>query len=231
MTDAVRPPSRGVQWAMVAAIVAALALISLPSWGRYLAFFNVREVEVRGTRFVRGEDILKRLATDTTHSVWERTDSLEARVKGHPQVRDAVVRRRLPGKLIVEIEENLPVALVPGARGLRAYDEEGRVLPIDLTRTGPDLPIAERADTALLHLLADLGRERPSMFAQISEVRVEGKEQLRFIIGGLQVLLMRGHGVERFDELSSVQRDLARRRLVPVELDLRFKDQVIARFP
>ncbi len=225
------PPKQRKRALRLAGIVSLLILVTLPLWGRSLAFFRVHEVEVRGMRYVDAKEILDRLAIDTTWSVWSRLDTLERRVERHPQVRSAQVVRRLPGKLVVEIEENAPVALVPGPRGLRAFDEEGRVLPIDLTRTPADLPIAERADTLLFQLLADLAREQPALFARISEVRVANKEQFRFIVGDIPVLVMRGQGVERFEELSSVQRDLARRGMVPVELDLRFKDQVIARLP
>jgi hypothetical protein len=42
---------------------------------------------------------------------------------------------------------------------------------------------------------------------------------------------LRGLVADRMEELSSVRRDLARKQIVPAELDLRFKDQVIVRLP
>jgi cell division protein FtsQ len=216
---------------IVAGIIGFVCLTMVTVPGTSPRVLRVHDVEVRGTRFATASDIVARLDIDTLHSIWEPLDSLEARVERHPQVEDARIRRWLPSTLIVEVTENLPVAFVPGRSGLRAYDEDGKALPLDPSRIPTDLPIISAPDTGVLRLLADLRADRPDVFARISEVRLVGKDQLRFELLDVPVLAMRNVGAERFDELSSVQHDLARRRIVPVELDLRFKDQVIARVP
>ena len=213
------------------ALFVVLAGTTVSWWGHDLAFFRIHDVEVRGTRFARPSEIAARLSVDTMTSIWSSLDTLRMRVERHPQVRSASVRRWLPSKIVVEVVENDPIALMSGPKGMRAYEESGRALPLDPARVPTDLPIVERADTSVLRLLADLKVDNPDMFAQISEVRLVGKDQLRFVLLDVSVLAMRGLGAERFQELSSVRRDLAKRRIVPAELDLRFKDQVIARLP
>lgn len=218
---------------IIAGAVSAICLtmLAVPWWGRHLAFFRVHEVEIRGTRFTRASDIAARLGVDTLFSIWSPLDSLEARVERHPQVQDAQISRWLPSTLIVEIIENLPLAFVPVGSGLRVYDETGTALPLDPSKVPTDLPIISAADTGVLRLLADLRADRPDVFARISEIHLVGKDQLRIELLNVAVLAMRTVSAERFDELSSVERDLARRRIAPLELDLRFKDQVIARVP
>lgn len=228
---ALRGPRWGRRIAAALVLLGALAVVTVPWWGRPLAFFRLHDVEVRGTRFARASEIAARLQVDTNTSIWISLDTLEARVERHPQVRSARVRRWLPSKLVVEIMENEPIALVPGTRGMRAYEESGRALPLDLARVPTDLPIVERPDTSVFRLLSDLKADNPEMYARISEVRFVGKDQLRLMFLDVPVLALRGLVAERLDELSSVQRDLARKQIVPVELDLRFKDQVIVRLP
>ncbi|MBL8958573.1 MAG: FtsQ-type POTRA domain-containing protein [Gemmatimonadetes bacterium] len=232
MSDEAVPAPRRFKpgWFVVAALV-GLVLWTVPWWGRDLAFFRAQFVEVRGTRYARPEEIRRRLGIDSTASIWMSVDTLARRAERHPQVRSARVSRRLPGTFVVDVEENEPVAFVPGTKGLRAYDENGRLLPMDPTRVDADLPIAERPDTALLHLLADLRVELPELFARVTEVRLGGREEFRLYFDGIPVRVRRGDGAERFDGLSSVLRDLASRGVTPLELDLRFKDQVIARLP
>ncbi len=212
-------------------VVTLLILAAVPLWGRKLAFFRVHEVQVRGARYVHPAEILAILKIDSTVSIWSSFDSLEARVARHPQVHEARLRRWLPSTIIVEITENLPVALIQSGSGLRPYDENGEALPLDPSVTPTDLPVLSGPDTAVLRFLADLRSARPALFDRISEVRLIGKDQLRIELSDVSVLTMRDVSADRFDELSSVQRDLARRRIIPVELDLRFKDQVIARVP
>ena len=142
-------------------VLGALVLAGLPWWGRSLAFFRVQRVEVRGATYARPADIVARLGVDTLASVWDPVAPLERKVRAMTAVRDAHVTRRLPSTLVVTIDEVLPIALVPGSKGLQAVDEGGHVLPIDPSVQALDLPVAERADTAVLRLLADLRASLP----------------------------------------------------------------------
>lgn len=218
-------------WIAAAVGILLVLVLTTPWWGRDLAFFRVRHVEVRGTRFAPPSDIAAGLRIDTMFSIWNALDSLRTRAEGHPQVRQARVVRKLPGTLVVIVDENLPIAFVPTATGLKAYDETGRLLPLDPSRVAVDLPIVARADTTILRLLGDLKAQLPDVFARVSEVRRVNRDELRIQFIDVPVRAMADVSVDRFLELSSVKADLERRRLHPVELDLRFKDQVIARLP
>jgi cell division protein FtsQ len=215
-------------------IVAALAAaVAAPLWGPRvlgkLAYFRVRQVEIVGTKYIPPRDILDRLAVDTTASVWDSPTPLEARIADHPEVRSVTIRRKLPGTLVVEVDEKPPVALVPGGSGLRVFDETGVALPIDPSRTVVDAPILSRRDTAALRLLGSLRSRLPAVYQQVSEVRPTAAGELWMRVGAVPVRVMSGAGVERLLEIEPVVRDLERRRLLLVELDLRFRDQVIAR--
>jgi cell division protein FtsQ len=229
--NATPPRPRRLRWYLMAAGLVVAGLLATPWWGRDLAFFRVQQVEVRGTRYARPADIAARLALDTTVSIWNAVDSLRARAERHPQVHSARISRRLPSTLVVTVEENLPVALVPAAGGFKAYDDSARVLPLDPARWGVDLPIVPRADTAVFRLLGELKAEQPEFYARISEARRVGKDEILLQLVEVTVRAMLDLRADRMLQLSSVERDLARRRLRPVELDLRFKDIVIARLP
>lgn len=239
MRDTTVPESEGgaprrrlrLRWYLLAIVLAAIGIWSMPWWGHDLAFFRVQEVEVRGTRFARPADIAARLKVDTMFSIWGEFDSLRVRVEAHPQVRSARLTRRLPSTLVVTVEENLPIALVPGPSGFKVYDDSGRVLPLDPARWGVDLPIVPRADTAVFRLLGDMRAEWPEYYARVSEARRVGSDEVYLQLVDVGVRAMLDLSAERLLQLSSVEADLAKRRLRPVELDLRYKDLVIARLP
>jgi cell division protein FtsQ len=229
-------------------ISAAMAMVASPWWGpralSRLDFFHVRTVELQGLRYAKAPELVRALAVDTTESVWQPLDSLVAIMEAQPMVLRAVIERDLPGTLRVLVTERVPVALVPTKTGLRPADRTGTVLPIDPAAVPLDLPIASAADSAMLSALDAIRADAPELYARISEVRKAGKHELRFTVTGSTIgasgpamantLLVRTNDdvtVARFKDILPVEADLARNHLRAVELDLRFREQVIARQP
>lgn len=216
-------------------LVAGAALLTSPVWGRAalqrIPFFRVRTVEIEGLRYLDPSVVAERLAVDTLDSVWEDADRLAARVMGHPQVARVEVDRRLPATLVVRVTENLPVALVRSAEGFRAFDAAARPLPIDPSRTPVDAPILARRDTALLRLLGELRAQAPALYGRISDVRRAGAAELVVRLPALPVRAMADVSADRLADVLLVEADLARRGTRARELDLRYRDQVVARLP
>lgn len=219
-------------------------------------FFHVRAVEVQGVQYLDPSTVLDRMAIDTMRSVLDDYTPLITRVKSLPQVADVSITRKLPGTLVVTIRENLPVALSPSPRGLEAVDSAGVVLPIDPTSADLDLPIALQRDVGMLKLLGALRSHEPILFRRISEIARDGRDgvvmQLERRTTGatpavdsakidssavvaaiaprvLRVRALLGVSVSRLADIFPVESDLLRRRANVAELDLRYRDQVIAR--
>lgn len=239
MTDAPQPWRRRLRLAGLG--LAAAALVATPWWGRAalssLDFFRVRRVEVEGARYVNPDEIVSRLRIDTTASVWGDVAIWERRVRQHPSVRDARIERRLPGTLVVRVTENPPVALVQAAAGLMPVDAAGKSLPIDPSTVDVDLPVLAVRDTTALRVLGELRATAPMLFARIGEVRRLSRGDYVFRIApdatapSHDILASADVSAARLTEIIPVEQDLARRKLSATELDLRFRDQIIARLP
>jgi cell division protein FtsQ len=224
-------------WRVLGAVVATALAASSPWWGprtlSAMPYFRLRRVELEGARYLSPSDVLARLHVDTSRSVWDDPSDLERRIARHPQVASVEVRRKLPGTLVVHVTENAPVALVPTARGLVPVDHAARVLPIEPSRVDMDLPIVAHRDTAAMRFLAELRERAPALYDRVSEVRrpaapmVPG--ELEIVVPPLLVRVGAGMTADRFADILPVEQDLARRRLRAAELDLRFRDQVVAR--
>jgi len=239
-------------WKMLGGIF-LVAVIMAAAWGvrsaaRQMAFFRVRSVEVRGVRYLQPNEVLTRLKVDTLMSLWDDLEPLRERVRHHPQVSDVTITRRLPGTLVVTIQENQPVALVQSSTGLVPYDSVGHVLPIDPARINLDLPIVATSDPVLLKLVGAIRYTVPRVFSRIEEVRRTGRDEILLTLsrsdvqharaagdtaasngGTVRVRIPLGLSVERLADIFPVENDLARRQVHVGELDLRYRDQVIAR--
>jgi cell division septal protein FtsQ len=224
------------------------ALIIGGAWGirtagRSMAFFRVRSVEIRGVRYLQPNEILARLKVDTLMSVWDDLEPLRERVRHHPQITDVTITRRMPGTLVVTVHENQPVALIQTRAGLLPYDSIGRQLPIDPSRVNLDLPIVATNDPALLKLVGAIRYAAPNVFSRLEEVRRTGRDEILLTLsrrarapgdstksqGMLRVRVPIDLSVERLTDIFPVENDLARRQAHVDELDLRYRDQVIAR--
>lgn len=229
------PAPRRPRWGRRIAAVAILFSVTSPLWARpifsRMEFFRVRRVEVRNARFTPPEEIRKRLGIDTTFSIWNDLEPLKRRVAEYKQVGAVRISRRFPSTLVVTVDELQPVALVTARSGLQAYDASGRALPLDPSRTPVDVPVLERADTALLRFLGQLQAVNRDLFARVNVLRRLGRDDLELDLVTFSVRIRPDIGVERLAQISSVEAELARRQARPRELDFRFRDQVIARFP
>jgi cell division protein FtsQ len=236
-----KPPTPEVTATGIRQPAVRLSLIGLgvvlvlgsPFWGplllRRLTFFRVHRVEIVGARYVAPRDILSRLHVDTMASVWAPTGPLAARVASHPEILHAVVRRKLPGTLVIEIVERVPIALVPAPSGFRVYDERGVALPIDPARMPVDVPVLMERDTTVLRLLGAMRVARPALYERVSAVRRAGRDELILQLKTEPVRVMQDVTLERLADIEPVEADLSRKQLRVAEIDLRYRDQVIAR--
>ena len=220
-------------WRAPALVVGAFVLLTLPWWGvrvlSHVSYFRARRVEVYGTHFLQPRQVLDRLRIDTTTSIFTDLGVLERRLALDPQIHSARIERRLPGTLLVRIEETLPAALVPTANGLRAADGSGRILPLDPSHVPVDLPVLPARDTALLRLLAEVRSRAPALYEQINTAHRAASSELSLSLANLTVRAPADVSAERLADIVPVERDLSRRRARAIEIDLRYRDQVIAR--
>jgi len=213
--------------------IGALLVITIPLWAplfmRRMDFFRVRRLEIVGTRYIPTTEIVARAHVDTTRSVWDPMGPITDRVKAHPGVERVAVKRKLPGTLVITVTEYQPIALVSGPQGFRVFDERGVALPIDPSRVDVDAPVLASPDPLLLHLLAGMRRSLTPLYRRVSEVRRIGTHELLLQLDSGPVRAMSTVSLDELNQIDAVEEDLRKRAVHAAELDLRYKDQIIAR--
>lgn len=123
--------------------------------------FRVAEVEVRGAVRLREHDVLAWAGLDGQVQIWQvDAAEVERRLRRHPLVAGAAVRRDWPNRLVIELLEREPVAYLPYYDRWLAVDAEGMVIdladapPAGVPRleTGapPDLRVGQRLPEPVL---------------------------------------------------------------------------------
>lgn len=208
--------------------------------------FRVEAIELEGARFLELDEAIRTAAVEPGSSVWDDPAAWESRLEAHALVRSARVRRRLPATLVLVVEEEEPVALVP-TPVLEPVDRMGRYLPLDPAQHRLDLPVIrprpatdseERPSQAqVLPLTRAVERLRadPVFFGRVSEVSVEQDGSLSIRWGADPEVVFRLDGVVEPQRVKQGVEVLAHalqadRRRQPRAVDLRFADQVVVRY-
>jgi cell division protein FtsQ len=233
-------------------LVATLALAGLWAGGTRapealasMETFKVREIEVRGLRYLEEEEAVGLLAVDPLTSVWADLEVNSDRLRAHALVESVRITRRIPGTLVVHVTERIPVALVPTPT-LEPVDAEGVRLPIDPAEHRLDLPVLElsevlREGASVLpdrarRLAAEVGRlqQADTAFLQrVSEVRWQKDDAVlaRWSEPRVAFLLWPGTSPGRLRQGLAVLGDALARNpnVMPSLVDLRYADQVVVR--
>lgn len=228
-------------------VVASVAagILAAPRVLPALPGFEVRRVEISGTKLLAPQEVLRSAGIRDGQSVWESSEGWEAALERHPVVAEAAVSRRLPGTLRLVVQEKQPVAYVADG-ALTPVTAAGERLPVDPTRAVADLPIARGPEgmdggdvpPLLLSEAERLARMDPSLFAEVSEIRAQDAEGSVFLLRHREadIVIPAGAQADRLVELRSVLADLDGRAEGldaggVARIDLRFADQVVVRLP
>lgn len=131
-----------LKWLLLALCVTALAGagVAAPHTMRRMDSFNVKRVEVRGTRYLAPHEALRQSGITAGSSVFDDLEAWQQALERHPLVTQARVERDLPSTVRIHVTEADPVALVR-APELRPVRADGRVLPVDPAEVDLDLPV------------------------------------------------------------------------------------------
>jgi len=156
--------------------------------------FRVASVEIHGQRFVSLDQVEKKFLPDRERSLlWVPLQERRRAIEQIPWVRSAAVRRVLPGRLWVSVEERTPVAFLWTPAGLALVDGEGVVLepppeasftlPVVRGVTEREPPAQRRAKMQrFASVLQELRAADARASEQISEMHVGDAQDLRVVL-------------------------------------------------
>ncbi len=244
----VRPRRRGTAQRLVLTLQAAgIGLVALVAvwlgWQQVFASERLRvaQLEVHGNHFLSEGEVRELIGPALGENVLTLDiEALKGRLRASPWVAEAVVSRRLPAALRVEIHERVPLALAELDR-LYLMDADGGLIEIYGPRTAAfDLPIVRgllgveeesrrdraRRAGALLFDLAELGNE-------VSEVSVLPSGELKVVLRGAGETLVFGDPPYRQRLLTflSLRKELAERVPDAEHFDLRYRGRIYAKRP
>jgi cell division protein FtsQ len=211
---------------------------------------QVRQVGIEGVRIVPSADIFHLAAVPMDRRLYDvPLSEVRARVRQNPFVKDAAVLRDPPDRIVIQVEERVPLAVIVTNR-MYYVDTEGMVLPLVRSDSVFDLPVITGAanlqqcetgkrlshpairEALLLVRAAQLLDD--GMYRRISEIHIEPSGDLFMYTADAGVPVVLGHGdmtskLEKFHEFWTTF-VTTRGAQALASVDLRFADQVVVRW-
>jgi cell division septal protein FtsQ len=247
---------RGWLWLAAGVALLCVCAIALYRWGDQLKaraisarafivdspYFYVREIQVRGGNKVGGSEIVAIAGLRHGMNLWKiEPAAIENKIAKHPWVRRVLVRREFPRRIVIEVEERKPRAIVAMGR-LYYVDSDGIVFkevgegenvefpmltglrPEELTAANP--AIRSRIQDAIR-----LGELMAKDSHSLSEIHFESSDRLVLYTTAYPVALRMGSGdweakLQRLDRVLTLWKGHENRL---ASLDMSFRDQVVAR--
>lgn len=223
------------------------AAIGARIWRNELPVGGVR---IEGTRVVPEADIFHLAAVPMDSALFDvDLAAIRKRIRQSPYVKHVAVQRDPPDRVLIQVEERVPVALVV-ADGMFYCDADGVLMPAIRSENAFDLPIltgvaglqpcvagkrlTHPVIREALHLVMVAERLDDALYRRISEVHITSTGDLVLYTADAGIPVTVGHGdittkLEKFTAFwSSVVTSRGVQSLASV--DLRFADQVVVRW-
>jgi len=251
------PPRRGTRLprphrsvVMAAAVVLAVgmsvAVSNASRWGRTASSFHLAQVDVLGNLVLTDAEVVALSGLEMgTNLLTVSTREVEEAVRRSPRVRRVRASRALPDRLIVTLDETVPVAMVSVAPGKALeVSMHGELLPAVERSAFVDVPLITGAESDggrppapedlrdALELIVKAKESAPLLAAEMSEVKIAPGSGLVIytVADGAEIRVGSGaldaRGMRR---LAMVLSDLRSRGVKAESIDMRFRDQIVVR--
>lgn len=205
-----------------------------------LEILKVREIEIRGNHHLSAEELSIMTNIERGNILKIGLESLRNSVLKSPWVKEAVVRRELPGIIRVSLTERVPEAMIDYGDSFYLVDGEGVIIERIRDRGGYLLPLISGVDLsenrlgenctsrglieglALLRFLKEKGLGRDDI-----ELVAQDPEDLAMNLSGRQIKVGAGNFQEKFNRLNEIEKELGRKGVLSNLIDIRFPGKVI----
>lgn len=231
---------RSVLVQLIKPFLLALVLVGLPVaaalWTLSSPTFRLRQVQIGGASRVSTAEVATALAPLKGHHLLKLSlVDVEQRLARNPWIAGATIRKELPDKVLVQVHERQPVALLRQDSDLYYVDDRSFIIApydpssqVDLVQLSPVEGVSVDVDEAL-QVAAAFERGVPAWGSGLSEIEILGLAGYRLHTASLPfpVLVSTDRVEQQVRKLEEILPEIERRYEVITAVDLRFVDQIV----
>jgi len=213
------------------------------------SYFRVREIAVEGGRKIPKETLLSLTVMEGMPNLFSvRLKEVVKRLESHPWIEQVQVRKVFPDKILIQVDERKPMAIVQ-LDELYYVDTQGEIFSPVRDRDEYNYPYltglsrrvlekdpeeAKRLIAKALEFLRIVGQEKMPPLGEISEIHMEAVFGIRCFtkVEGVEIRMGWEDFGEKLRRLSLIWADLRRRGLSAASIDCSdLKRMVVRKVP
>lgn len=206
--------------------------------------FNIKEIDIQGLNRLKEKEVLGLLSLELPQNIFHMDlRRARERIETHPRIKEAIIHRRPPERIIIRVKEREPLALINREGDFLGIDSSGVPFPLIEPLKGIDLPlitgiefreiiIGEESNSTRLRMaldiLATILSLKGGLYSQVSEINVEDGITL-YTIEAIRVRMGKEDFRDQLLNLQGVLIHLNKEKKRAEYIDLRFKNKVIVK--
>lgn len=194
--------------------------------------FSVRQVTINGRNHLAIDKLKTALNIEYGDNILlESAHDIQSRINEIDWVKSASVRIVLPERVIINLEERIPIALYKNNDNLFLVDGEGVLIQTDNFSDFIDLPIIS-GDNAHLYIadLLDILQSQPEMFSKVSSINMVRRNRWNInFFNGMEVLLPEKQTLQAWQQLADLQEKQKIMNRAVSHIDMRIPGRVVFR--
>lgn len=207
--------------------------------------FEVEEIDIQGLNRVMEKEVLDLLSLELSQNIFHiDLKEVKERIETHPRIKETIIHRSLPGKVIIRVREREAIALINQNNSFLGVDASCVPFPLVEPLKEIDLPFITGIDPSeiiigyessnstnlkiALNILKTILSLKGSLFNQVSEINVEDGITL-YTVEATKVRMGRNDFRDQLLNLQGVLIHLNNEKKKAEYIDLRFKGKVIVR--
>lgn len=206
--------------------------------------FDIEEIDIQGLNRLEEKEVLNLLSLGLPQNIFNMNlKEARERIETHPRIKEAVIHRRPPGRIIIRIKEREPIALINQKDSFLGVDASCVLFPLVEPLKEIDLPLitginpseivlGQESKSGNLKIALDILKAvlslKDPLFSQVSEINVEDGITL-YTIEATQVRMGKEDFRDQLLNLQGVLIHLKKEKKRAEYIDLRFKNKVIVK--
>lgn len=218
---------------LLGVVLSITAVVSAGYAVRSADFLRVKHLYLEGNNHLTNVEILRLLNVKGKNMLIMNSELLSRRLLASPWTKSIMLRKELPGTLIIKIREKDPMAILKKGDGLYYLDDKG-VLLDKIEKNGTVLPVItldnsnkDALEEALK--LSDALSKNGQTRGKAVEIQGTRPEDIAMRINNTLVLMGFGEYDQKIASYLSLKDEIVRRS-IPVEyIDVRFANRLIVK--